>query len=93
VAVYRWTAEDDLPLKKGMTVEEVEEALGTATICGGGGSMTHMTVVYDLDPNSQFVHRTAVVNFNPHTGRLTDWNAGDSRLPPWLASTMNAVGW
>jgi hypothetical protein len=77
-------------LRQGMTVQEVQEVVGTS-VSGGGGSISHMTIIYDLD-NSFIANHRLVAGFDPQTGRLISW---ESRLdsPTWLKRALRAVGW
>jgi hypothetical protein len=93
--VYRQLAGNDLPLRKGMTHAEVEEALGTSSISGGSASMTHDVLVYDLDTDCFGCRHRAWTSFDPETGHLISWGNADSRFvtPPWVHTCRDALGW
>ena len=96
VGAYRWTGPVDLPLRKSMTASEVQAVVGTR-ISGGSSSMTHLDVVYDLEPDWIGIQRRVLVSYDPRPGDggVISWEMGPSRLrrPPWLEQALGVAGW
>ena len=67
-------------LRRGMTLDEVEQALGAAEVAAGIGDFSHWTMIFEFKPDRKVV----VLHFNRNSDgklSLSDWLLSDYEGP------------